>query len=223
MEQIVNYIGNPWLATAFIILGGILALVLRSFLSKYVSVRAQHIAEGINLPEQLTRTFADQAVRSSAARLDVSRAEAAMKIIGLMSQIEALILNWKITAFFHSDELMENQTVEDLGIRDLKKAAQFTMELIKETNGGSVLLGDQALTMVVEWVKKVHGLLFDYHAVYTTSKKSHDGKPPMDNARVETISRLAQSKVDPFIACFLVPFLFLLFLINIFYRNRKLI
>lgn len=32
-----------------------------------------------------------------------------------------------------------------------------------------------------------------------------------------------QSKVDPFIACFFVPFLFLLFLINIFYRNRKLI
>ena len=197
MEQIINYIGNPWLATAFIILGGILALILRSFLSKYVGVRAQHIAEGINLPEQLVRTFADQAVKSSAARLDVSRAEAAIKIIGLMSQIEALILNWKITAFFHSDELMENETVEDLGIRDLKKAAELTMELIKETNEGSVLLGDQALTMVLEWVNKVHGLLFDYQAAYTTSKRFHDGKPPMDNARVETISRIAKSEIDP--------------------------
>ncbi len=82
-----------------------------------------------------------------------------MKIIGLMSQIETLIYNWKVTAFFHSDELEENQTVEDLGIRDLKKAAQLTMDLIKETNEGSVLLGDQALTMVLEWVKKVHSTM----------------------------------------------------------------
>lgn len=197
MDLLTNQISNPWVSLGILILGGILALIGRSFLEKYVGARALHIAEGINFPEKLERTFADQAAKSAAARLDVTKAEYAIKVLGLMSEIEALIFNWKLTAFFHSDELKEDETVEDLGIRDLKKAAQLTIVVLKVANEGSVLLGDNILTMVMAWIGKIHALLFDQQAAYNTSKVANEGKPAMDNDRVITISNLTESEIYP--------------------------
>jgi len=139
----------------------------------------------------------DQATRSAAARLDVTRAEYAMKILGLMSEIEALIFNWDLTAFFHADEIKENETVEDLGLRDLKKTAQLTIILLKVANEGSVLLGDNVLTMIMKWVDSMHALLFKRQAAYDTSKKANMGKPAMHNDRVITISNLAKADIYP--------------------------
>ena len=197
MDEIAQLIGNPWLALAFLTVGAVLALIARSFLSKYVGERAVHIAEGIHFEERLKRTFADESAKSAAARLDVARAEAAMRILGLMSEIEALLFNWKLTAFFHRDELTEDQTIEDLGVVDLKKASQLTIVLIKTANEGSVLLGDGTLQMVLQWVRKVHAVMFDFHAAYTTSKQFHKDKPPLDNERVKTISQLTESSIYP--------------------------
>lgn len=100
MEDLINLMNHPLGVLVILFLGGILALIGRRFLGKYVDTRAQHIAEGVNFSEKLDRAFADQAVKSAAARLDVTKAEYAMKIMGLISEIDTYILNWKLTAFF---------------------------------------------------------------------------------------------------------------------------
>jgi hypothetical protein len=189
---------STFLANVIILfLGAIIALVGRNFLEKYVGTRAQHIAEGVNFSEKLDRSFADQAAKSAAARLDVTKAEYAMKIMGLISEIDTYILNWKLTAFFCSDEIKEGETVEDLGIRDLKKVAQLTILLLKVTGEGTILLGDNVFSMVVAWVKQIHELQFIQYAVYDTSKKANKEKPVMSNDRVTTISNLSKHELEP--------------------------
>jgi hypothetical protein len=195
MEPVATQLNNPWLAFIFMSLGGLLTLIIKSSVSKYAETRAKHVAEGVNLPEQLDRTFLDQSAKSSAARLDMAKAEHAMKILGLMSEIESLLFNWKLTAFFHSDELQEGQTVEDLGIKDLKKVSQINMELLKTANEASVLLGDHILVLVSEWSSKINPILYDYYSAYTVSKNMHKNKPAMDSDRVTTITEITRSEI----------------------------
>jgi hypothetical protein len=197
MENITNLISQPISNLVILFLGGILALIGRRFLSKYVDTRAQHIAEGVNFPEKIIRVFEDQAAKSAASRLDVTKAEYAMKIIGLMSEIDAYFMNWKLTAFFCSDEINDNETVEDIGIKDLKKIAQLTIKLLKVTSEGSILLGDNMYSKVVEWIKQIHALQFMHYSVYETSKKTNKDKPAMSNDRATTITELSKHELTP--------------------------
>lgn len=190
MSNPLAYVGIPFLLV-------IIAFVGRNFLKKYVETRAQHIAEGVNFSEKLDRAFADQAAKSAAARLDVTKAEYAMKIMGLISEIDTYILNWKLTAFFCSDEIKEGETVEDLGIRDLKKVAQLTILLLKVAGEGTILLGDDIFSLIVAWVKQIHEIQFIQYAVYDTSKKANKEKPVMSNDRVITISNLSKHELEP--------------------------
>lgn len=170
--------------------------ISRRFLDKYVDTRAQHVAEGVDFSEKLNRAFADQAAKSAAARLDVTKAEYAMKIMGLISEIDTYIINWNITAYFFSDEISEKETVEDLGIKDLKKISKLIIELLKVTNEGAILLGDDVTSKVVEWLKYIHKLQFIHYALYKTSKDINAGKPAMSNDRVTTITDLSKKEFD---------------------------
>lgn len=93
--------------------------------------------------------------------------------------------------------MKEGETVEDLGLRDLKKISQLTIELLKVAGEGSILLGDNVFSMVVEWVKQIHELQFIQYAVYDTSKKVNKDKPVMSTDRVNSISDLSKHELDP--------------------------
>jgi hypothetical protein len=178
-------------------LGSALALGIRAFLARYVGARADSIAADVNLPRYLARTYADQGARALALRLDAAKAEGAMKILGLMAEIEATLFNWKLTAYFHLDELKELETVEDLALRDLKQVATLLVTLLREASSYSVLLGDEVLVDVMAWIEKVHEAMFDFCAVYQTSKRMNQGKSPSHNDRVTTVSSLMQNEVYP--------------------------
>jgi hypothetical protein len=184
---------------ALVLIGSssVLTLVIQTFLTRYVGARADSMAADINLSRQLARTYADQEVRALALRLDTTRADGAMKILGIMAEIESTLFNWKLTAYFHQDELGEQETVEDLALRDLKQILQLLVTLIRETNSHSVLQGDEILVDVMTWVGSVHQLVFDFHAAYQASKRVNQGKTATHNDRVTTVSSLMQSEIYP--------------------------
>ena len=57
MQEFTQYVPSPLLALAFLAAGSVITIIVQTFLSKYVGIRAQHIAEGVNFEERLTRTF----------------------------------------------------------------------------------------------------------------------------------------------------------------------
>lgn len=184
-------------ALIFMGLGGALAFGARTFLARYISERANSIAADVNFPRHLNRIYADQEAKALALRLDTAKAEGAMQILGLMAEIEAALFNWKMTAYFHLDDLKEMETVEDLALRDLRQISTLLISLVREANIHSVLLGDELLVDVMTWVQKIHEIIFDFHAVYQTSKKVNQDKPPLHNDRVTTVMNLMQSEVYP--------------------------
>jgi len=120
-----------------------------------------------------------------------------MTILGLMAEIEATLFNWKLTAYFHLDELGEQETVEDLALRDLKRVSTLLVTLLREASSHSVLLGDEVLVDAMSWIAKVHETVFDFYAAYQTSKQMNQGKPASHNDRVTTVSSLMQNEIYP--------------------------
>lgn len=167
------------------------------FCSKYSEEIAKNIANNVNLADQIKRMVAHEEAKAITLRLDATKAEGAMKLQGLMAEIESLLVNWRLTAYFHKDELKKDETIEDLGLKDLKKISQLISKLIKEGNTYSMLLGDDILTLILNWVQKIHDLLFAIVPIYQTSKKSNQGKSPDHNDRVTCIETLVRVAVDP--------------------------
>ncbi len=193
------FIQEHWLIATMILMGlsSLSTLGIRTFVSRYTAARADSAAADVNLPRQLARTYAGQEAKALALRLDAAKAEGAMKVLGLMAEIEATLFNWKFTAYFHLDELGEFETIEDLAVRDLKKVSALLVTLLREASSQSVLLGDDLLVDAMSWVGKIHQVVFDFHAVYQTSKKMNHGKPPSHNDRITTVSSLIQNEVYP--------------------------
>lgn len=167
------------------------------FCSKYSEEIANNIAKNVNLADQIKRMVANEEAKAITLRLDASKAEGAMKLQGLMAEIESILVNWRLTAYFHKDELKEDETIEDMGSRDLKKVSCLIIQLLKDTNAYSILLGYDILTDILTWVNKIHKLIFEYEAIYKTSKKSNEGKPKDHTDRVNTIENLMKVGVDP--------------------------
>ncbi|MCK9375105.1 MAG: hypothetical protein M0P73_03030 [Syntrophobacterales bacterium] len=113
-----------------------------------------------------------------------------------MAEIESILVNWRLTAYFHRDELKKEETIEDLGSRDLKNISQLIIQLLKQANTYSVILGDEILPDIMEWVGEIHKIIFDYEAVYLASKKLNEGKPTDHTDRVTSITNLMKGQVD---------------------------
>jgi len=184
-------------AILLIVLGGVLGIGGRVWLEKYIGARAESAAADMDLPRRLARAFSEEGAKTAATRLDRTKAESAMKILGLMAEVDATLFSWKFTAFFRLDELGESDTVEDVGIADLKKVSLLLIALLREASSTSVLLGDDVLADVMAWVGKIHETAFDFHAAYTTSKNANSGKPPDHTDRVRTVSNLMENAVYP--------------------------
>jgi hypothetical protein len=169
----------------------------KGYFSKIGEEIAQNTAANINFKEEISRMVAKEEAKAIILRLDASKAEGAMKLQGLMAEIESLLVNWRLTAYFHKDELTEDETVEDLGIKDLKKVSDLLISLIKESNTYSLLLGDDILADILNYVQKIHDLLFEYSPIYKTSKDYNKGKSADHPDRPDCISNLMKKVVDP--------------------------
>jgi hypothetical protein len=167
------------------------------FCSKYSEEIANNIAKNVNLADQIKRMVANEEAKAIILRLDASKAEGAMKLQGLMAEIESILVNWRLTAYFHKDELKEDEAIEDLGTRDLKKVSILIIQLLKNANAYSILLGYDILTDILTWVKKIHNLIFKYEAIYIASKKLNEGKSMDHTDRVNTIVNLMEDEVNP--------------------------
>jgi hypothetical protein len=84
-----------------------------------------------------------------------------------------------------------------LGSRDLKNLSKLIIQLLKDANIYSVLIGDEILTEIIKWVTMIHELIFDYEAIYSASKKINQDKPMDHTDRVISITNLMKSEVDP--------------------------
>jgi len=169
----------------------------KGYFSKFGEEIAKSNAANVNFADEIRRMIANEEAKAITLRLDATKAEGAMKLQGLMAEIESLLINWKLTAFYHKDELKENETIEDLGIRDLKKVSKLIIQLLKEATAYSLLLGDDILVDILDWVKKIHELLFQYSPIYQTSKELHKGKPFDHTDRLNTIVELSKVGIDP--------------------------
>ncbi|MDP3182277.1 MAG: hypothetical protein Q8M54_05600 [Desulfobaccales bacterium] len=169
----------------------------KGYFSKFGEEIAKSTTANINFADEIRRMVANEEAKAITLRLDATKAEGAMKLQGLMAEIESLLVNWRLTAYFHRDELKEDETIEDLGQRDLKKVSQIILQLLKEANAYSVLLGDDILAAILNWVKEIHKLIFEYEAVYQTSKKSNEGKSVDHIDRVNCIEGLIKVGIDP--------------------------
>jgi len=167
------------------------------FCSKYSEEIANNIAKNVNLADQIKRMVANEEAKAIILRLDASKAEGAMKLQGLMAEIESILVNWRLTAYFHKDELKEDETIEDLGSRDLKKVSRLIIQLLKDTNTYSILLGYDILPDILTWVTKIIKLTFKYDDIYKASKKLNEGKSMDHNDRVDTIVNLIKVEVNP--------------------------
>ena len=172
-------------------------LWFKGYFSKYGEEIGKNTAANVTLADQIKRMVSYEEAKAITLRLDASKAEGAMALQGLMAEIESILVNWRLTAYFHKDELKEDETIEDLGIKDLKKVSNLIIQLLKEANAYSVLLGDDILVDILKWVQQIDDLLFEYSPIYQTSKKLHEGKSIDHKDRVTTISELMQQKVDP--------------------------
>jgi hypothetical protein len=170
---------------------------LKVFCLKYSDEIANNIAKNVNLADQIKRMVANEEAKAIILRLDATKAEGAMKLQGLMAEIESILVNWRLTAYFNKDELKKDETIEDLGLKDLKKVSGLIVQLIKDTNAFSILLGYDILADILTWVNKIYKLIFEYEAIYITSKKSNQGKPMDHTDRVNTIENLMKVGVDP--------------------------
>jgi hypothetical protein len=182
---------------------GVLLVILgffwsfKGYFSTFGKEIAKDAAANINFANEIRRIVANEEAKAIILRLDATKAEGAMKLQGLMAEIESILVNWRLTAYFHQDELKENETIEDLGSKDLKKASQHLIQLLREANEYSILLGDEILTDIVAWTARIHSLIFEYESVYKTSKKLNELKSKDDNDRVMTITNLMVNEVDP--------------------------
>jgi hypothetical protein len=195
VNQFLNSLGM--LGFLILLILGLAWISFRVFCSKYSEEIAKNIANNVNLADQIKRMVAHEEAKAITLRLDATKAEGAMKLQGLMAEIESILVNWRLTAYFHKDELKEGETIEDLGSRDLKKLSQLIIKLLKEANTYSVLIGDDILADIMNWVTKIHELIFDYEAVYIASKKLNEDKPMDHTDRVTSITNLMKNEVDP--------------------------
>jgi len=169
----------------------------KGYFCKIGEEMAKNTAANINFVNEIRKIVATEEAKAIILRLDTTKAEGAMKLNGLMAEIESILINWQLTAYFHMDELKENDTIEDLGTKDLKRISQNLVQLSKEANEYSILLGNEVLTDIILWSNKIHALIFESEAVYKASKKINEAKPKDDNCRVTTINDLMASQVAP--------------------------
>jgi hypothetical protein len=85
-----------------LILGSVL-ISFRVFCSKYSEEIVVNIAKNVNLADQIKRMVAHEEAKAITLRLDATMAEGAMKLQGLMAEIESILVNWRLTAYFHKD------------------------------------------------------------------------------------------------------------------------
>lgn len=50
---------------------------------------------------------------------------------------------------------------------------------------------------ILNWVGKIHGLLFEYSPIYRTSKKLHEGKSIDHKDRATTVNELSKVGINP--------------------------
>lgn len=169
----------------------------KGYFSKIGEEIAKNTAANVNFKDEISRMLANEEAKAIILRLDASKAEGAMKLQGLMAEIESMLVNWRLTAYFHKDEVKEGETIEDIGIKDLKKISILVIQLLKEANAYSVILGEDILPDILSWVDRIHKLIFAYEAAYQTSKKLNEDKPFDHSDRATTINDLMAKEIDP--------------------------
>lgn len=198
MEYIQSFLERLPLTDVFIIVGlsAILWHGVKAFIDTYVKTRSKSLAEDVNLQAELRRLILSEEAKITIQRLNTEKALGAMKILRLLAEVETKLTDWQLTVYFRMDELNETQSIESLGRQDLKCVAALLVDINKETNAYSILLGTGIYRLVLEWVSLVHKILFSYENAYQTSIKINSELEPTDSKRVTTVSELLKNDVD---------------------------
>lgn len=198
MEQLESFINSMPIIKALTIvaLGSLLWHGIRAGVDSYIRTRSKSLAEDVNLQAELRRLILNEEAKITTQRLNSERAFGAMKILRLLAEVDSKLTDWQLTAYFRIDELEPNETIEDLGHKDLKRISSLLIEIISESNAYVVLLGDEAYKLILGWVGMVHNIMFDYEAVFQTSKNLNIKLNPTDKQRVTTVSELLKREVN---------------------------
>lgn len=192
---VANYPKAP--ITAAMLLGGLIWSLLNNFWSRFFVEMADNIAKNINLPDQILRIFAEQNATAQAIRIDTVKSEGTMKILGLMAEIEHLVFDWRQTAYFHLDEIKDEETVEDLGLKDLKRVSQLLTSVSRESSAYSLYFNDELRKDIANWISEIYKLNFKSYGIYLASKELNKSKSPAHTDRIVCVSDLMKEKFDP--------------------------
>jgi len=197
MEYIESFLKEvPFFkALSIVALSAILWHGIKAFIDSYVRTRSKSLAEDVNLQAELRRLILNEETKLTVQRLNTEKALGAMKILRLLAEAETKLTDWQLTVYFRMDELNENETIEDLGSKDLKNVSNILVEIISETNAYVVLLGEEIYKLILNWVKLNHDIIFGYETTYQTSKKINAELDPKDKQRVTTVSQLLENEV----------------------------
>jgi ABC-type multidrug transport system fused ATPase/permease subunit len=177
-----------WLLTIFSFIGTCIVI----FLTSYLKQKGKDFATKENLKE-LSKKLQDTTRIAEETKLFVQRSENAKskgthKIMNQMAEIESTILRWKMVAYFSTECLRENETIEELGRKDIQKASALLVDLTTTLSSYRIYLSKEILNLMHKYSSICYEALYAYEAAYRTSINKYINTDTLNTSRLKTVT-----------------------------------
>lgn len=170
------------------------------YLKSYLTKKGENLATKEDFDElqrQLKEsTTATEQIKQTINRKESAKSKGINLIRAKIAQIEARLLSWSILVHFRDDELKAGESIEILGIKDLKLTANYIVDVNTLVSEYSIYFEKDTKSVITKWLAEVYKLLFDFYAVYESSIITNKDKDISQVKRFENINTIMDEKVN---------------------------